>query len=67
VIFLFVLFARHNTPLIMKQLGDIGSAFVRFDIQKFLTEIDPNLKWLADMDKLGCRYLTLHPLYVSTS
>jgi predicted PurR-regulated permease PerM len=48
VIFLFVLFVQANAPMIMKQLGDIALAFVKFDMQKFLLDIDPNLLWLAD-------------------
>ena len=47
VIFLFILFAMQNTPLIMKQLGDIATAFGRFDFEKFVADIDPSLKWLA--------------------
>jgi len=47
VIALFFLFARQNTPLILRQLGDIAAAFGRFDIQKFVADIDPNLQWLA--------------------
>jgi Predicted permease len=48
IIFLFVLFAMHNTPLIIEQIGHIGIAFSHFDFQKFLLEIDPNLKWFAE-------------------
>ena len=48
VIVLFIAFLQVNIPLIMRQLGDIATAFVSFDLQKFVTEIDPNLKFLAE-------------------
>ena len=48
IIFLLVLFFMYNTPLIVEQIGNIGAAFSRFDFEKFLVEIDPNLKWFAD-------------------
>ena len=48
VIFLFVLVAMENTPIIVEQIGNIGVAFSRFDFEKFLTSIDPNLQWFAD-------------------
>jgi|GEM_PF-397764 len=47
VIFLFVLFAIQNTPLILKQIGDIAASFAKFDIVKFAADIDPNLQWIA--------------------
>ena len=48
IIFLLILFAMHNTPMIIEQIGHIGIAFSHFDFQKFLLEIDPNLKWFAE-------------------
>ena len=53
VIFVFVLFAMHNTPMIMRQLGDIAITFGKFDFQKFVTDIDPNLAWLAEQIDIG--------------
>ena len=47
VILLFVGFLQHNIPIIISQIQDIAFAFVGFDLQKFITEIDPNLKFLA--------------------
>ena len=48
VIALLVLFAMQNTPLIVEQIGNIGASFARFNFEKFLVSIDPNLKWFAD-------------------
>ena len=47
VIFLFILFAIQNTPMIMTQLGGIASSFGRFDFERFVADIDPNLAWLG--------------------
>ena len=48
VIFLFVLFAAQNTPVIMRQLGDVAVSFGRFDFYMFITDIDPGLAWLGE-------------------
>jgi len=53
VIYLFIEFARQNTPIILKQIGDIATAFIHFDLETFLTEIDPTLKYLADQIDLN--------------
>ena len=53
VIAIFVFLARQNLPMITVQFLDLGRAFARFDIQKFLLDIDPNLQWLADQIDLS--------------
>jgi len=47
VITLFVLFAVQNMPMIIKQISDIAGSFSRFDFNKLVSDIEPNLKWLA--------------------
>ena len=47
VIALFVLFAMQNTPIITGQIGEIANTFSRFDFERFVADIDPNLRWLA--------------------
>jgi len=44
---LFVLFAVHNAPMIMRQISDIAGALSRFDFESFVSDIDPNFEWLA--------------------
>ena len=53
VIYLFIEFARQNMPLIVKQIGDIAGAFIRFDLHTFLVEIDPELVFIADQIDLN--------------
>ena len=47
VIALFVFFAMQNAPIITKQISDIALSFSKFDFEKFVADIDPNLVWLA--------------------
>jgi len=47
VIALFVLFAVHNAPMIMKQISDIAGSLSKFDFAKFIESIDPNFTWFA--------------------
>ena len=48
VITLLILFLQQNILLIIRQIGEIAGAFVGFDLEKFVTEIDPNLKYIAE-------------------
>jgi len=47
VIALFVFFAMQNAPIITKQITDIAVSFSKFDFEKFVADIDPNLVWMA--------------------
>jgi len=47
VIWLFVLFAMQNAPIITKQISDIAANFAKFDFEKFVADIDYNLVWMA--------------------
>ncbi|MCL1896514.1 MAG: AI-2E family transporter [Clostridiales bacterium] len=47
VLGLIVIIAVNYTPMIMRQISDIGGSLSKFDFQALVADIDPNLKWLA--------------------